>query len=75
LRSAIFLEPDFIMAHVALAGVLQAQQRATETRRHIDVARQLLRNCDPLRPVPQAQGLLGGQVLRMLESMQGRSDA
>lgn len=75
LRTTIYLEPDFVMAHVALAGGLLARGRAAETRRHLGIARRLLRGRDPQQTIAGAEGKSCAQVLRMLDGMREQAHA
>jgi chemotaxis protein methyltransferase CheR len=62
LRQTLYLDPDFVLAHFALANLCMSQHRAREAARHFDNALALL----SLRPqdesLPESNGLTAGRL-------------
>ena len=64
-QRAVYLEPDFIMAHLALAQQWRPGRPAL--RKHREVALKLLRSLPAGALVPHAEGLTAGRLIEVLE--------
>lgn len=69
LRRVIYLEPNFIMAHVTLGSLARRTGLATQAQRHLDCAARLLRRLPPDEVVPESDGLNARRLLGMVESI------
>ena len=69
LKRALYLDPDFVLAHYALGNLCQSQGRHVEARRHFDNARASLRTHPPDEILPESDGLTAGRLAEMIESM------
>ena len=70
LRSALYLDHDFILAHFGLGHLLLRQDRNREAARCFANARALLENCAPDSRPPESDGMTAGRLLAILDSMQ-----
>lgn len=62
LRKALYLDPDFIVAHFALGNLSRRQGRQSEADRHFKVALRLLENYSPDTLLPESDGLTAGRL-------------
>lgn len=69
-QRTLYLEPGFIMAHVALAGVLQLQQQPAAARRHLRNADRLLQPLADDTEIPESDGLLARELRQQLSLME-----
>ena len=70
LGCALYLEPDFILAHFALGNLCLAAGRRPEARRHFANALTLLRACPTDALLPEADGLSAGRLLEIITAAQ-----
>lgn len=68
LRSALYLDPQFVLAHFALGNLLRREGRAPEAARSFENARALLRERDPNAVLADAEGLSASRLLALLDS-------
>ena len=68
LRTAIYLDQDFIMAHFALGNVTLRQGNTRDARKHFDNVLALLDGYLPDRPVPEAEGITAGRLREIVLS-------
>jgi chemotaxis protein methyltransferase CheR len=66
LRRAIYLDSDFIMAHVAMGHLAQQQGKIGEGTRNFNNALQLLRGCGADEIVPESDGMSAGRLAEMI---------
>jgi chemotaxis protein methyltransferase CheR len=69
LRRAVFADPNFVLGHVALAGVASRLGQRQRARRALASVERLLAGMDSNRPVPEGLGLTVGE-LRELVALQ-----
>ncbi|HSV47868.1 MAG TPA: CheR family methyltransferase [Ramlibacter sp.] len=62
LQRCIYLEPDFVLAHLALGQQARGLGQPSEAARHFEFAGQLLRTLRPHDPLPEAGGLTAGRL-------------
>jgi len=62
-RSAIFLDPEFVLAYVVLADVAMHAGNNRQARKCLEVAHRLLRARPREEPIPDGEGVTVGQLL------------
>jgi chemotaxis protein methyltransferase CheR len=62
LRQTLYLDPDFVLAHFALANLCMSQHRAREAARHFDNALALLSQRPQDDSLPESNGLTAGRL-------------
>ena len=68
LKRALYLDPDFVLAHYALGNLALRQRRHEETARHFSNALALLNRHGADDILPQSDGLAAGRLREMLQS-------
>ena len=68
LKRALYLDPDFVLAHFALGNVEVQRQRRREADRHFANALGLLARYGPGDVIPQSDGLAAGRLKQIIES-------
>ncbi len=71
LRRALYLDPEFILAHFALGNLMRRDGRTRDAVRCFENARTLLRGHAPDSVLPEADGLTAGRLLATLEIQEG----
>ena len=75
LRQALYLDPDFVMAHFALGMLTLRQGKSREAARHFDNALSLLGASPAHDPIPGADGMTVARLSEIIastrESMNG----
>jgi chemotaxis protein methyltransferase CheR len=66
LRSTLFLDPGFVLAHFALARLALAEGRVPEARRHYRNTLELLRRYTPEDTLPESDGLTVGRLTEII---------
>ncbi len=77
LQSAIYLQPDFALAHFALGNLARAARRAAEANKHFANALRSLRHHPPDETLPDSDGITVGrlvQTITALTGLTGRAD-
>ena len=69
-KRALYLDPQLVVAHVALGALAQRQGHVRDARRCFRNARALLEPFAPETLLPASGGLTAGRILEMLSSMQ-----
>ena len=70
LGRALYLEPDFALAHFALGNLCLSGGRQQEARRHFGNALALLRACPADALLPESDGLSAGRLVEIIASVQ-----
>jgi chemotaxis protein methyltransferase CheR len=70
LMRALYLAPDFVLAHFALGNLHQSQGRYREAQRYFANVRLLLRKHPPDETLPEADGLTAGRLDEIVASLQ-----
>lgn len=66
LRRALYLEPDFAAAHLAVAQTARAAGRSEAADRHLRTVLRLVSAMDPKAVVPEADGMTAGRMAETL---------
>jgi len=69
LMRALYLDPDFVLAHFALGNLHQSQGRYREAQRYFGNVLLLLRNHSPDETLPEADGLTAGRLAEIATSL------
>jgi chemotaxis protein methyltransferase CheR len=69
LNNAVYLQPDFTLAHFALGNHARAEARVAEARRHFDNAARLLSGLAAAEVVPESDGLTAGRLREIILSL------
>jgi chemotaxis protein methyltransferase CheR len=75
LRRAVYLRPEFVLAHFVLGNLARDESKAAEARRHYDNARELLARCAPDEILPESDGISARQLADMIASVTDDSSA
>jgi len=70
LMRALYLDPDFVLAHFALGNMHQSQGHYWEAQRYFGNVLLLLRNHPPDETLPEADGLTAGRLAEIVASLQ-----
>ncbi len=70
LGRALYLEPDFALAHFALGNLCLSAGRQREARRHFGNALALLRACPADALLPESDGLSAGRLVEIIAAVQ-----
>ena len=68
LKQALYLDPDFVLAHYALGNLALRQHRPEESTRHFSNVLALLNRYGADDVLPQSDGLAAGRLMEMLQS-------
>jgi len=76
LRKAIYLEPNFAIAHYTMANLHHRKQNEAESRRHLKHALSALKGLAPEEELPESEGITAGKLMEMiaLAGADGRAD-
>jgi len=69
LQSAVYLQPDFALAHFALGNLARADARAAEASRHFANALRSLRQRSPDEPLPDSDGITVGRLMQTITAL------
>jgi chemotaxis protein methyltransferase CheR len=69
LNRALYLQPDFALAHFALGNLERADAHETQASKHFENALRLLRSQMPDAPLPHADGLTAGRLSEIISSL------
>jgi len=75
LQRAIYLQPDFTLAHFALGNHARAGARHTEARKHFENAAHLLRGHPADEAVAESEGLTAGRLREIIAALTSGLDA
>ncbi len=71
LQRAIYLHPDFVLAHFALGNLARRRGQPGEADRHFSNALHLLARQHPDAPLPEADGLTAGRLTETITALTG----
>jgi chemotaxis protein methyltransferase CheR len=66
LRKAIYLEPDFVVAHFTLANLYLLKRKHRESERHLRNALLALRSFRSEEVLPESEGITAGKLIEMI---------
>ena len=69
LHRAVYLRPDFALAHFALGNLTRAEMGGTEANRHYANALHLLRGCPPDELLPESDGMTAGRLAEIITTL------
>lgn len=69
LRQAIFLEPEFVLAHFALGNILRQSGNLLQAKRCFQRVMDLLDNVDGSTEIQDSDGLMAGQLTTIVRSL------
>lgn len=69
LQCALYLQPEFTLAHFALGNHARAEARVSEARRHFDNAARLLDDLDADELVPESEGLTAARLREIIVAL------
>lgn len=69
LNRAVYLQPEFALAHFALGNHARAEARVAEAGRHFDNAARLLAGLATDDPVPESEGLTAGRLREIIVAL------
>ena len=70
LEKCLYLEPEYVLAHVALADLADRSGRAEKAKRHRSLALRWLRRHTPEAIIAEAEGLTAGRLAALIEARQ-----
>jgi chemotaxis protein methyltransferase CheR len=71
-QRALYLQPDFVLAHFALGNLADSHRKNNEADKHFANASHLLRGCRPGDLLPEADGLTAGRLTEIIASIFAR---
>jgi chemotaxis protein methyltransferase CheR len=66
LKKALYLDPDFVLAHFALANLSLRGGRIAEARKHFGNTMEILSKCNPDEILPESEGITAGRLSEMI---------
>jgi chemotaxis protein methyltransferase CheR len=66
LKKALYLDPDFVLAHFALANIYLRGGRTAEARKHFGNAAESLSKYKPDEILPESEGITAGRLSEMI---------
>ncbi len=69
LRHALYLDPDFVLAHFLLGNLMMLEGRSDESEKHLRNAASLLLAMKPEAVVAYSEGITAGRLLEIVQSM------
>lgn len=69
LQQAIYLHPDFVLAHFALGNLARGARQLQEAHRHFDNTLALLNKLPADTALPESDGLTAGRLKEVVESL------
>jgi chemotaxis protein methyltransferase CheR len=72
LKHAIYLDPDFIMAHFLMGMLLLGENNVTESRKSLANALSLLKNKEPEDVLPFSEGMTAARLIETIAAMMAK---
>jgi len=69
LRGALYLDPNFALAHFALGNIERNRGRVTESIKHLQNVRKLLGRYGPEEIVPESEGITTERLIEIVNSL------
>ncbi|HEY4443246.1 MAG TPA: CheR family methyltransferase [Steroidobacteraceae bacterium] len=74
LQRAVYLQPDFVLAHFALGNLARAEARTAQANKHFANALHLLRSCPPDALLPESDGMSAGRLAEIVTTLLAQPD-
>ncbi len=74
-RRAIYLRPDWALAHFAMGNLARAEGKNDEAEKHFNNASRLLSSCQPDDVIPESDGLTAGRLIEIISSIKAQGTA
>jgi chemotaxis protein methyltransferase CheR len=71
LKRTLYLDADFVLAHLALANLARQQNDAGASSRHLQIAQRLLSARARDEVLPESEGMTAGRLLEIVETELG----
>lgn len=68
LKQALYLDQEFVLAHFALANLMERQSKFIEARKYFQNALSLLQRYRPEEIVPESEGIAAGRLMEIISS-------
>ncbi|MDB5324184.1 MAG: methyltransferase, CheR-type [Phycisphaerales bacterium] len=69
LRTALYLDPNFALAHLALGNIARYRNQDRQAHKHFENTLNLLRRHPPDGILPESEGITAGQLTRITSSL------
>jgi chemotaxis protein methyltransferase CheR len=69
LKRAIYLDPNFVLAHFGLGNLANLQKRYGEAEKHFENAMELLNRYSPTEVLSESEGITAGRLKEIVQSM------
>ncbi len=69
LKHALYLDPEFVLAHFALGNLTLKEGRFSESMKHFNNARALLLSMEPEKILPYSDGMTAGRLTEVINAM------
>jgi chemotaxis protein methyltransferase CheR len=69
LDRAVYLQPDFALAHFALGNLARADSRSSAANKHFANALHVLRGCQPDLLLPESEGITAGRLMEIIATL------
>jgi chemotaxis protein methyltransferase CheR len=71
-KRTLYLDPDFVLAHVGLANLARRQGEAEASAKHLAAALRILAGRPREEITPESEGMTVGRLIEMITAQQGR---
>ncbi len=72
-RRTIYFDPNFVMAHFALANIYSITDKTKDARKHYTNVLRILERFDPTAPVPESEGMAASHFADMVTKLVNKS--
>jgi chemotaxis protein methyltransferase CheR len=72
---ALYLDPDFVMAHVALSHLARRRGDFKQAQKHRENALSLIVHCEAESPLPESEGLTAARLAQILSAANSFEEA
>ncbi len=69
LRHALYLNPDFVLAHFVMGNLMQQEGRSDDSEKHLRNALSLLLSMKSETVLPYSEGITAGRLMEVVQSM------